>query len=215
MRPGFAFALTAGYRLEQVERFSSLELPPAAATLAELEQDARQKAVEYELLHWTDKCPDEFAGQLSLLMSRMSTDPPSDGLSHEAERWDAARVQHVEETWRQAGLTSLVAAARHRPSGELAAYSVLQVTDAKPWLASQDDTLVARTRRGHRLGMLLRILNLRLLLAGHPEVKRVTTFNAAENEHMLAINIALGFRLAGFDGEWQRTLPTDGAATRG
>ncbi|WP_427129738.1 GNAT family N-acetyltransferase [Pseudarthrobacter sp. S9] len=209
---GVRFALAAGYRLEQVERFSALELPPAAAILDELQRDAMDIAGEpYELLHWTDRCPDEYAGQLAVLMSRMSTDAPSGGLSYEEETWDVARVRHVEDTWKQAGLDSLVAAARHLPSGELAAYSVLQVSDAKPWLASQDDTLVAASHRGHRLGMLIKILNLRRLLAGYPAVQRVTTFNAAENDHMLAINIALGFRPAGYDGEWQRAAATDGA----
>lgn len=123
-------------------------------------------------------------------------------------------VRHVEETWKQAGQRSLVAAARHRPSGEPAAYSVLQIDDTKPWLASQDDTLVAAIHRGRRLGMLVKIHNLRRLLVGYPAVQRVTTFNAAENSHMLAINIALGFRPAGYDGEWQRIVVTDVAAAR-
>lgn len=54
--------------------------------------------------------------------------------------------------------------------------------------------------------MLVKILNIRRLLAGYPNVERVVTFNAAENDHMLAINVALGFRPAGYDGEWQKTL---------
>ena len=53
--------------------------------------------------------------------------------------------------------------------------------------------------------MLVKIANLRRL-AGYPDVQRVTTFNAAENDHMLAINVALGFRPAGWDGEWQRSV---------
>jgi hypothetical protein len=97
-----------------------------------------------------------------------------------------------------------VAVARHRSSGELAAYSVLQYSALKPWLAQQDDTLVAKPHRGHRLGMLVKVLNLRRMMEAHPSVGRILTFNAAENDHMLAINIALGFRPAGYDGEWQR-----------
>ena len=42
-------------------------------------------------------------------------------------------------------------------------------------------------------------------------MERVITFNAAENDHMLAINIALGFRPAGYDGEWQRVAAATGA----
>lgn len=205
------FAQQGGYRLEQVERFSSLAVPPAPALLDALEREALARAAPYELLTWTDHCPEEYVEQLAVLMSRMSTDAPTGGLSYEEETWDTARVRHVEDTWKQAGNTSLVAAARHRGRDELAAYSVLELAPGKPWLADQDDTLVAAGHRGHRLGMLVKIRNLRRLLAEYPAVERVNTFNAAENDHMLAINVALGFRPAGYDGEWQRTV---GAAGR-
>ncbi|MDP9984511.1 GNAT superfamily N-acetyltransferase [Pseudarthrobacter oxydans] len=207
---GVRFAQRAGYRLEQVERFSSLDLPPAPGLLDALEREALARAEPYELVTWTDRCPEEYVEQLAVLMSRMSTDAPTGGLSYDEETWDAARVRHVEDTWKQAGNVSLVTAARHRDSNELAAYSVLELAPGKPWLADQDDTLVAAGHRGHRLGMLVKIRNLRRLLAGYPAVERVTTFNAAENDHMLAINVALGFRPAGYDGEWQRTADAAG-----
>ena len=205
---GVRFAAAAGYRLEQVERFSSLDVAAALPGLDRLERDAQIKAAGYELLCWTDHCPGEYVAQLAALMSRMSTDAPTGGLSYDEETWDVARVRHVEDTWQQAGNVSVVAAARHRQSGELAAYSVLELAPSKPWLAEQDDTLVAAGHRGHRLGMLVKIANLRRL-AGYPEVQRVTTFNAAENGHMLAINVALGFRPAGWDGEWQRSVAAE------
>lgn len=41
-------------------------------------------------------------------------------------------------------------------------------------------------------------------------MERVITFNAADNDHMLAINIARGFRAAGWDGEWQRSVGAGG-----
>lgn len=205
---GVRFALQAGYRLEQVERFSTMDVQAHAGGWDALEQQALAKAgEEYELLAWTGRCPDSYVEQMAVLMSRMSTDVPTGELSYDAEHWDVARVRHVEDIWDRAGLVSLVAAARHRDSGELAAYTVLQLTAAKPWLADQDDTLVAGNHRGHRLGMLVKLLNLRRLRSGFPAVERVVTFNAAENDHMLAINVSLGFRPAGYDGEWQRVVP--------
>ena len=200
------FAQQAGYQLEQVERFSSLAMPPAPGLLDALEREALARAEPYELLTWTGHCPEEYVEQLAVLMSRMSTDAPTGGLSYDAESWDVARVRHVEDTWKQAGTISLVTAARHRGRNELAAYSVLELAPGKPWLADQDDTLVAASHRGHRLGMLVKIRNLRRLLAEYPAVERVNTFNAEENDHMLSINVALGFRPAGYDGEWQRTV---------
>ncbi|MET3809462.1 GNAT family N-acetyltransferase [Arthrobacter sp. UYEF3] len=208
------FAAAAGYRLEQVERYSSLDAVAAAKELDRLEREAMSKAAGYELLSWTDRCPDNYVEQLAALMARMSTDAPTGGLSYDEETWDAARVRHVEDTWQRAGNISLVTVARHRNNGQLAAYTVLELAPRKPWLAEQDDTLVAAGHRGHRLGMLLKIANLRRL-ADYPEVKRVTTFNAAENDHMLAINGALGFRPAGWDGEWQRSFWAAGTAPSG
>jgi hypothetical protein len=58
--------------------------------------------------------------------------------------------------------------------------------------------------------MLVKIRNLRRLPHGHPAAQHVTIFNAAENEHLLGINIALGFRPAGYDGQWQRTVAAVG-----
>ena len=205
---GVRFALAAGYRLEQVERFSVLDVPASAVAWDALEREALDKTGEdYELLAWTGSCPDGYAEGLAVLMSRMSTDVPIGELSYDEETWDVARLRHIEDMWQQAGIVSLVAAARHLPSGELAAYSVLQLTPSKPWLADQDDTLVAKPHRGHRLGMLVKLANLRRLRSEYPGVDRVITFNAAENDHMLAINVALGFRPAGWDGEWQRIVP--------
>ncbi|WP_407320279.1 hypothetical protein UQW22_07455 [Isoptericola halotolerans] len=45
--------------------------------------------------------------------------------------------------------------------------------------------------------MLVEALNLRALARTHPSVRRVRTWNAEENEHMLAIDVALGFRPEG------------------
>jgi GNAT superfamily N-acetyltransferase len=203
--PAVKFALAAGYTLEQVTQFSALDLPVPDGTLDALEQKADPMAGNcYDLLTWTDRCPDEYVDQMAVLMSRMSTDTPAGELHFDPQVWHAKRVRHVEDEWKHSGLESLVSVARHNPSGELAAYSVLQHSASKPWLAVQDDTLVARAHRGRRLGMLVKIFNLRRLKAEHPSVERILTFNAAENEHMLAINVALGFRPAGYSGEWQR-----------
>ncbi len=202
--PGAAFALRHGYRLEQTTRFSVLDLK-GNQDWSDAEAEAQRIAgSDYEVLTWTDQCPAELLDQMAAIMGRMSTDSPAGGLEIEAERWDAARVREVEATAREQGQIGLTAVARHRRSGELAAYTTIYVNPEKPWVADQDDTLVIRRHRGHRLGMLIKIANLRRLRERFPVVERVMTFNAEENEHMLAINVTLGFRPAGYDGEWQK-----------
>jgi hypothetical protein len=54
--------------------------------------------------------------------------------------------------------------------------------------------------------MLVKIENLRQLLGTCPEVVTVSTYNAAENQHMIAVNEALGFRAVERYHAWQLTL---------
>lgn len=58
--------------------------------------------------------------------------------------------------------------------------------------------------RGHRLGMLVKVANLRQVVAREPQRTRVMTWNAEENRPMLAVNEAIGFRAVGYEAGWQR-----------
>jgi GNAT superfamily N-acetyltransferase len=71
---------------------------------------------------------------------------------------------------------------------------------------SQEDTLVLREHRGHRLGMLLKVANLQALHRSMPGYPSVITFNAEENRHMLRVNEELGFVPIGYEGAWRRVL---------
>ena len=136
----------------------------------------------------------------------MSTDAPTAGMDWEREDWDAARVREDESTLVRGGVQSSVAAALHRHTGELVAYTVLTWRPEVPGSLIQQDTLVAGEHRGHRLGMLVKAANLRRAQERWPSARSVLTWNASENQHMLAINTALGFRPAGYEGEWQKRL---------
>ena len=124
----------------------------------------------------------------------------------EAEHWDAARVRLHEATTDAMGRDLLVAAARHRASGELVGYSELTVSREQPQTAYQWDTLVVGRHRGHRLGGLLKVTTMRLLEAGGYRTKKITTFNAAMNGPMIAVNEAIGARVAGAMVAWRKDL---------
>jgi GNAT superfamily N-acetyltransferase/L-amino acid N-acyltransferase YncA len=200
------FALASEYSLEQVETSSSLGLPVPESVLGRLEADARQHSGGYRLVTWDGYCPEELASSYAALRSRMSTDAPQAGLAGEAENWDTARVREEEETWRKSGVESLVSAVLHAGSGEMAGYTVLTYRQGRPRSVIQQDTLVSAAHRGHRLGMLIKVANLRSAQQRWPAARSVLTWNASENQHMLAINISLGFRPAGYEGEWQKRL---------
>ena len=204
--PATAFAVASGYELEQVETSSRLDLPVPPGRLDELEAAAAAHAAEYALVGWDDACPGHLVDSYAHLNARMSVDAPTAGMDWEGEIWDAERVRRDEEMLARSGMQALVTAAVHRGTGELVAYTVLNWRPGVPGTVLQQDTLVSGAHRGHRLGMLIKLANLRRAQARWPSAHSVLTWNASENQHMLAINTALGFKPAGYEGEWQKRL---------
>lgn len=205
--PGVAFAVRRGWRLEQVERRSVLQVPLPPDALARHAADAARAAgPDYRVVQWERHCPEEWVDQFAVLQSRMSVDVPLGGLDLREDVWDAARVRAAEDQNDARGMTCRVSAAVHEPTGALVAYTTLASRPDTEEFVYQDDTLVIREHRGHRLGMLVKTANLTLLSRVQPAARRIATWNAEENDHMLAINGALGFRPAGGAGEWQLRL---------
>lgn len=199
------FARAAGFELSQVERFSELVLAEHDGGWPALEAAAATASGDYDVLVW-EGVPAEHRAEMAALLGRMSTDIPYGVDRYEAAAWDAERVAALEEQLAEAGTLPLYAVARHRASGRLVAYTALWVRASKPDVADQDDTLVVVEHRGHSLGLRIKLANLAAYRQRFPGARKVVTFNAEENRHMLAINEALGFRPAGYDGEWFRRL---------
>ncbi|RMI13331.1 GNAT family N-acetyltransferase [Cellulomonas triticagri] len=205
--PGVAFATRRGWDLEQVSRRSVLDVPLEPAFLAAHAEAAAQAAgPDYRVITWDGRCPDAWVDQFAHLNTRMSTDAPAGGIDLREDVWDADRVRAAEQTFVERGMAYRVAAAVHEPTGTLAAFTALVNRPDTVEFVHQDDTLVLREHRGHRLGMLVKTANLARLTQIQPGTRRIGTWNAQENAPMLAINVALGFRPAGVAGEWQLRL---------
>ena len=63
-----------------------------------------------------------------------------------------------------------------------------------------------REHRGHRLGVAVKVANLRLLQGERPDITRLTTYNAEVNEHMIGVNEVMGFRPVARLGDFQKRL---------
>jgi GNAT superfamily N-acetyltransferase len=205
--PMVAALRTSAYVLEQAERYSVLRLPVATELLDEHQSAAQDRAgADYRLVTWRDRTPEERLEQFAALEQRMSTDVPHGELEMEEAAWDADRVRYVDESIAAANRGYVLTAAEHVPTGTLVAFTQLQYPRDRDGFAFQEDTLVMREHRGHRLGMLVKAENLRQLLEARPATARIHTWNAEENSYMLDINVALGFRPAGVVGAWQKKL---------
>ncbi len=121
-----------------------------------------------------------------------------------------------EERERDSPRTYLDAARRARAiRRSSAAFAVLSAPAERERAVTQEDTLVLSEHRGHRLGMLLKAANLAFLQTERPGHPAVTTFNAEENEHMLAVNDALGFVPVVWLGAWKRARDVSSGGSAG
>ena len=204
---GARFASRHGYGLEQAERYSMLHLPVPPDTLARLHDDAAAHAgPDYRIAAFADPAPEIWVDDLAMLYTRMSTEAPLGGLDMGEEPWDAGRVRVAEAEAVEANHGSLTVVAVHEPTGTLAAFTRIEWPEDEHEVVFQEDTLVLPEHRGRRLGMLVKSALLLELRERRPDAARVHTWNAEENEHMLGINVALGYRPAGVSGLWQKKL---------
>ena len=141
-----------------------------------------------------------------MLMTRMSTDAPSAGMEEPADVWTVQRLLDAEERWANDPRHQLMAVVEHVPTSTLVGYSLLIVPPSLSRPVDQDDTLVLREHRGHRLGMLLKVASIRELQRVFPGHPSIITFNAEENRFMLDVNDAVGFAPIAFEGAWRKDL---------
>jgi GNAT superfamily N-acetyltransferase len=201
------FLTHRGWSLAQVYRYSRLPLPLDDARLQTLLAAAWDKAgSDYRLETWIGPTPDRWLDDVATIMARMPTDAPSGDLEVDEEPWDADRVRNRDERRRRAALTPLVAAVVHVPSGALVAFNDVLVPDDRTRPVGQAVTLVLKEHRGHRLGMIVKLANIRQLQDYSPESPAILTDNAEENRPMLDVNEAIGFVPIAYNGAWQKTL---------
>ncbi|MFT3888009.1 MAG: GNAT family N-acetyltransferase [Arachnia sp.] len=205
--PGVRMALALDFTLEQVERVSRYDFAAPLIDPEHAYEEARRAAGDdYEVIAFEGAAPEEVLADLAQLKERMTTDPPTGGMIVAQATWDAQRVREMEgdhlptmRFWR--------ALVRHRPTGTVVALSELMRERGNPdAFVDQWDTIVLPEHRGHRLGMLVKAVNLLQVRDADPDAQSVVTWNAEENRHMLDVNEALGFRPILVEGAFQRLL---------
>ncbi|MGH3265193.1 MAG: GNAT family N-acetyltransferase [Trebonia sp.] len=193
---GDAFARAVGARLdlEEVRRIQHLrEIPPGR--IASLRASAEKTASGYSLKTWTGATPDEYCAPLAEVVNAFNDAPR--GANEEPANWDAERIRdRADSAMRAALFRSYSVAAFRDGTPEMVAYTCVLVDPEQPLWGIQQLTAVVRTHRGHRLGLLVKTAMLDWLAEAEPRLERIATGNAATNEHMIAINEQLGYRVA-------------------
>jgi GNAT superfamily N-acetyltransferase len=193
--PGRAFAESMGYETAMTEFRRDLRLPVDVDTLDRLEAACLPFAAGYDIVAWLDRCPDELVEGLLELQVVISRDAPHGDLDHELAVWDEPRLRAGEHALEEMGQTAFHAGAVAEAGNRLVAVTTLAVPREAPAVGRQFGTMVRAEDRGHRLGILVKIANVRALMEHSPETTNVRTWNAETNAYMSRLNDQLGFAI--------------------
>jgi GNAT superfamily N-acetyltransferase/RimJ/RimL family protein N-acetyltransferase len=191
---GEAFALAVGAKrgLTEVHRVLRPASVPAGH-LARLRQSAEPAATGYSLLSWDGPVPDDRLAAVATVYSAIGDAPRH--AEEQPQVWDAERARQSNVRVAAHGARHYTVAAQRDATGELAALTEVSVHPADPEYGWQEITVVARPHRGHRLGLLVKVAMMEILAEREPQLTRIITGNAEGNEHMIAINEALGYEV--------------------
>jgi GNAT superfamily N-acetyltransferase len=202
--PGVEFGRVHCYAFGLGDVQRELPLPADEDVLIALAVDAAPHHADYELRSWSGPIPDDIVESYLALSTTLATEAPTGELEREASTVDVEAHRSTERVlaeqqrvpWHTVALDS---------TGSVVAYSDLVVPATDPRWIYQWGTLVARAHRGHRLGVAVKVANLRAFQAAHPEDRRrIVTWNAEVNEHMIAVNEQMGFRATARGGQLQK-----------
>jgi RimJ/RimL family protein N-acetyltransferase len=163
--------------------------------LARLYDQALEAAHDYRLERMTAPAPDAVLAELVEVTAAIN-DAPAGTLTYEDEKFDVDRLRDIETASLKRGSSMYRIVARHRDTGEAAGHTWVSTHPLRPTHGGQGDTSVARSHRGHRLGMLLKIEMMRWLADEQPQLETIETWNNADNSYMINVNEAIGYRLS-------------------
>lgn len=188
-----------GFRLGNVDAQRVLDLPADEEHLERLATRAAPHHASYALRSWVGPVPDDLVDAYGEMRSVMGVEAPSGELEWEAEDFPADRVRHEEQELAAQQRTSVTTVAVH-DDGTIAGHSQIVVPGTDPVNAFQWDTLVLSAHRGHRLGLAMKVRNLRTAAHALGQRTLLHTWNAADNAPMIAVNEAMGYRLVACTG---------------
>lgn len=202
---GFAKAVGQESKLTDVRRRLDLSTVDDAE-LDRLLDEGWSRAKGYSAVQWGLFSPDELLADIAALDSSFLEETPLGELDYEPEKVDPDRLRKHQEARAKYGARAYQTGLIDDATGRLVAWTAIRVAKTVDWHAWQLITLVHPQHRGHRLGIVAKLVNLATMRAEEPAVRMIDTFNAEVNSHMIAINEAMGFRAKDRWANWQTSV---------
>jgi GNAT superfamily N-acetyltransferase len=191
-RAAVAFSLATGAVPDETLEHNRLTTTDVdRSLLVDWIERAHERASDYSLVGWDGPCPEELLDPFTRLQAVMDDAP---GVQPELVVTETPMTTRARERrWLARGPYWRLCT-RHAPTGELVAFTELQVPTTRPGIADQGDTAVRLDHRERGIGRWLKAANMLRLVDTRPEVQFVDTINAADNAPMIGINREMGFR---------------------
>jgi GNAT superfamily N-acetyltransferase len=208
---GDDFCVALGFEKKLTQRKSRLSIDDVDRSMLEAwVARAEERAADYELFGFDDRCPEELLVPF-LKLWQVTNTAPRDDLDMEDEVMTPDQLRESEDKALANGDTNWHLVARHRSTGELAGFTQFFFAPYAEDVAWQGWTAVHPAHRDRGLGRWLKAANCLRLMDERPEMRHVDTWNAFSNAPMLGINIEMGFQLLRGYNEWQ--APTERLAS--
>ena len=191
----------AALGIQRRQDLRTLDWPLLDAEYAE----ADSRASGYELVRIAGPTPEDMLGDVAAMTAAIN-DAPIDDLDIEDEVFTPERIRMFEAAQLAARSRIYRVIARERETGVFGGHTMVGVDAEHPGYAGQYDTSVLRAHRGHRLGRLLKIAMLQWLADEEPQLRKLDTWNAASNAHMIEVNEVLGYQVVASGIDWQLHL---------
>lgn len=202
---GAEFVISKGYRLSLNCAIRAVDLDAVdEQALDALWEEASAKAEGFALVPFEGLPPEKIIDGMAYLHARMYTDMPLGEWDLQEAAIDRDRLAGWSHMRRLRGELHLQVAAVHQESGDVAGFTEIIVEGGDEEHCHQGDTIVDPRYRGHRLGTLLKIANQRAVRQWRPRMRYVWTGNAVSNDHMIAINESVGYRLVCEENVYQK-----------
>jgi GNAT superfamily N-acetyltransferase len=147
----------------------------------------------YRLDRWIGRVPDDLLESYAAARPAIRDAPLGQASYREAD-WTAARVRETEDDLIERGVHERVVVAIRNDSNDVVGVTGLLVYAHRPQFAYQNDTSVVSLHRGHGLGVAMKSAMMRWITQDRPELERVYTTTAAENNHMIRVNLQIGYQ---------------------
>ncbi len=199
------FAEACGYGLSNYEVVRHLDLPVPDDTVQAWIDQAAPRHTGYTIETYVGAVPDELVESLCVLLGLLAVDAPTGAVDFEEEAMTPQRYAEM------VSRTDAMGRARYEtvaltPDRQVVAQSTLAVSRDGGPTVFQWGTFVHREHRGHSLGLATKAVNLRAVQEAYDGKEVVVTQNAETNDHMVSINVLMGFRPIEVSAEFVKHL---------